>query len=428
MLLVYIRHMEKTKIINFGCRLNKFEGQVIEKLLNNQSENQEMVIVNSCAVTSETERQVKQTIRRIKKANPNQKLVLTGCAAQIHPKEYEAMSEVDLVLGNLEKFTPQNYTRQANIVGNIMDIREISPHLAIDTETARSFIMIQQGCDHRCSFCIIPFGRGNNRSVQPEVICQAIRAQIHDSQIQEIVLTGVDIMSYGNDKDNIKDMNLPKLVRYIFHEVPELKFLRLSSLDPAFIDDELIALYEHEPRMQPSVHLSLQSGDAMILKRMKRRHTPSQAQKIIAKLRNLSRKITIGADIIAGFPTESDEMHENTKNFLIANKIEFLHVFPYSQRLGTPAARIPNQVPISIRKQRAQEIRQIGENNLNEVYQKRLGQKDSVLIEQDNRARSPEYFEVALDAAFTKGAIIPIIYTGIANNRLTATAINGGAS
>ena len=354
------------KVINFGCRLNNFEGKKIEELL--PQKNKPVIVINSCAVTNETERQVRQTIRKIKKKNPNSKLVLTGCAAQISPSNYKQMKEVDHLVDNINKLKPEAWNnifdenKEDIFIKDIFDeINDATPTLQGESHKARQSLVIQQGCNHRCTFCIIPFGRGNNRSFDPQFLINEVKRNV-DNGVKEIVLTGVDISDYGSDFNNHYCMS--ELIMDILNET-KLKRIRLSSIDCVEIDKHFDQVIQ-DPRVMPHLHLSIQAGDNMILKRMKRRHNADDVRNFVQRCRSLRKDITFGADIIAGFPTETEEMFYNTYKLLKECKISHLHIFPFSPKENTPAARMP-QLQKSIIKQRAQKLRQLGEELLDEV-------------------------------------------------------------
>ena len=354
------------KVINFGCRLNNFEGKKIEELL--PQKGKPVIVINSCAVTNETERQVRQTIRKIKKQNPNSKLVLTGCAAQISPSDYKQMKEVDHLVDNINKLKPEAWNnifeenKEDIFIKDMFDeVNDAAPTLQGESHKARESLVIQQGCNHRCTFCIIPFGRGNNRSFDPQFLINEVKRNV-DSGVKEIVLTGVDISDYGSDFDNHYCMS--ELIMDILNET-KLKRIRLSSIDCVEIDKHFDQVIQ-DPRVMPHLHLSIQAGDNMILKRMKRRHNADDVRNFVQRCRSLRKDITFGADIIAGFPTETEEMFYNTYKLLKECKISHLHIFPFSPKENTPAARMP-QLQKSIIKQRAQELRQLGEELLDEV-------------------------------------------------------------
>lgn len=372
------------KVINFGCRLNNFEGKKIEELLPKQQNESSVIVINSCAVTNETERQVRQTIRKVKKKNPNSKLILTGCAAQISPSTYSQMDEVDLLIDNISKLKPETWinlfdeNQEGQFISDIFEkYDDADPALNDESLGPRESLVIQQGCNHRCTFCIIPFGRGNNRSFDPGFLIKEV--QRHVSQgVKEIVLTGVDISDYGSDFDTHYCMS--NLILDILDKT-DLERLRLSSIDCAEIDDHFDEVLIN-PRVMPHLHLSLQSGDNMILKRMKRRHNADDIKKFVSHCRNLRNEITFGADIIAGFPTETDEMFRNTYELLKNCNISHLHIFPFSPKKNTPAARMP-QLEKSIIKKRALELRVLGDELISKI-KKDLISPRKILIEEIN--------------------------------------------
>ncbi len=328
------------EVLTFGCRLNAYESEVMRGLAATADDT---IIVNTCAVTTEAERQARQTIRRISRERPEAKIVVTGCAVQIAPAAWANLPNVARVVGNVEKLKPETWTSNSlSLVSDISTARETSAHLVTEfAHRARAFVQVQQGCDHRCTFCIIPFGRGPNRSVPIGLIAEQVRTLVHQGY-QEVVLTGVDITSFGSDLPG--KPTLGQMMRRVLAAVPEIPRLRLSSIDPAAIDRDLWDLIAEEPRLMPHLHLSLQAGSDIVLKRMRRRHLRAQALEIIQKARSLRPGIAIGADLIAGFPTETDAAFEETLQFVKEAAIPYLHVFPYSERPGTPAARMP-QVP-----------------------------------------------------------------------------------
>ena len=347
--------MPGIEVITLGCRLNAFESEVIRREAS-AAGLEDTVIVNTCAVTAEAERQARQAIRRARREHPTARLIVTGCAAQIAPERYAGMAEVDQVLGNLAKLRVESYRAAGPriAVDDIMAVRETAAHLVDGFQgRVRGFVEVQQGCDHRCTFCIIPFGRGNNRSVPAGVVVAQVRAQV-ERGLAEVVLTGVDITGYGRDLPGRS--SLGQLVRRVLNLVPELKRLRLSSLDPAEIDDALWRAIAEEPRLMPHLHLSIQSGDDLILKRMKRRHSRAQALEAARRARAIRPEIVLGADIIAGFPTEDEAMAARTLAFVEEAGLDLLHVFPFSPRPGTPAARMP-QVPKALVRERAARLR-----------------------------------------------------------------------
>lgn len=387
--------MSAPEIVTFGCRLNAFESEIMRDHAA-AAGLERAVIFNTCAVTAEAERQARQAIRRVRRADPEARIIVTGCAAQIDPARYAAMPEVDRVIGNAEKleaasFLPSDTTPIA--VNDIMSARATAPHLIAGFKgRARAFVQVQNGCDHRCTFCIIPYGRGNNRSVPLGEIAAQARALIAGGT-RELVLTGVDLSSYGRDLPGKPDLG--QAVRRLLAAVPELRRLRLSSLDPAVIDADLKSLIADEPRLMPHIHLSVQAGDDMILKRMKRRHNRADILNLTAELRALRPGIALGADLIAGFPTESDKMFAGTLRLITEAGLTWLHVFPYSPRAGTPAARMP-QLPRSLIRERAALLRQAGDAAVIEFLDSQVGRVQDILVEKADSGRSVHYAPVRL--------------------------------
>jgi threonylcarbamoyladenosine tRNA methylthiotransferase MtaB len=403
-------------IINLGCRLNLAEGETIRALLGER----DTIVVNSCAVTNAAVRQTRQAIRRARKARPEAELVVTGCAAQIDPASFAAMPEVDRVIGNGEKLTYSAWKAAAPVlVGDIMRVRETSPHLATSFDGhARAFVEVQNGCDHRCTFCAIPLGRGNSRSVPAGAAIDRI-AMLVDAGHREVVLTGVDLTSYGPDLPGAP--TLGQLVERILHHVPRLERLRLSSLDSIEIDDRLFALVTQEPRVMPHLHLSLQAGDDMVLKRMKRRHSRAQAVAIVERLKTARPEIAIGADLIAGFPTESEAMFANTLALIADCDIVHAHIFPYSPRTATPAARMP-QVEPEIRKARAARLREAAAARRSAWLRSLVGTTQAVLVERPgDRGHAGNFADVRLSAPIEIGAIAPATITNVENGALIGT-------
>ena len=406
--------MKDPEIKTYGCRLNFYESEVIRKYAKDNNL-QNHIFINSCAVTNKTIADLKNEIRKVKKENQQSQVVLTGCAAQIHKKDFEAMSEVDSIIGNKEKLESSTYktiresNKTVNLVGDIFENEQaISPIISKVKNRIRGFVQIQNGCDHRCTFCIIPYGRGNSRSVDPKNIIKQIKLLL-EKNYKEIVLTGVDLTSYGSDFEN--KISLSKLVKTILNRLPQLNRLRLSSLDIAEIDDELINLYGSEKRLLPHIHLSLQAGDNMILKRMKRRHSREDAINAIERIRAVRPDIVFGADLIAGFPTETEEMFLNSVRLIDECNITFLHVFPFSPRDGTPAARMP-QLDREIIKKRAKILRNIGERKITEHYDKLKNKEINLIVESQNQGRSDTFAKVFLDESFEAGKIIKMLVTG----------------
>ena len=393
------------EVVTFGCRLNAYESEVIKQKAQSAGVSN-AVIFNSCAVTKEAERQLSQAIRRTAKEKPNVKIIVTGCAAQIHPEKYSNMPEVHKVIGNNEKLKSASYNFQDTekiAVNDIMSVKETAGHLVEGFEgKTRGFLQVQNGCNHRCTFCIIPYGRGNSRSIPiGEIASQA--SKLVANGYKELVLTGVDITDYGKDLPG--SPTLGQMIRRLLAQVPELKRLRLSSIDVAEIDDDLLRLIENEARLMPHLHLSLQAGDNMILKRMKRRHSREQVLDFCEKARRLRPDMTFGADIIAGFPTETEEMFLNTLNIVSEAELINLHVFPYSERDGTPAARMP-QVDKKIRKERAEKLREAGKLMLEKNIISQAGKTLSVLMESENFGRAEDFTPVKFTSELQPGRIV----------------------
>ena len=445
---------DNNQIVTFGCRLNAYESEAIKEALK-KTDQKNLIVFNSCAVTSEAERELRQAVRRARKNNPEAKIVVTGCAAQIDPQKYAKMAEVDLVLGNVEKSNPQSYgllsqqipkqvqddedfgkislhhhpelafesiidiaskdishkdrlffenrNAAANFlttnetskikVNDIMSVRETAPQLVSYFENqTRAFLEIQNGCNHRCTFCIIPFGRGNSRSVAFGEIVEQAKKMVALGH-KEIVLTGVDISGYGEDL--AAPITLSKMIKRFLKLVPELPRLRLSSIDVAEIDEEFFDILKNEPRFMPYLHLSVQSGDDMILKRMKRRHSSKQVLDFCARARQIRPEITFGCDIIAGFPTETDEMFENSVRLIEQAQIIFTHIFPYSKREGTPAAKMP-QVNGAIIKERAKILREAGERQLKKYLANQIGKEFKVLVEKNFSGKTENFLDVKI--------------------------------
>jgi threonylcarbamoyladenosine tRNA methylthiotransferase MtaB len=406
-------------LITFGCRLNAYESEVMRAIARDAGLS-DTIIVNTCAVTQEAERQARKAIRKARRERPTARIIVTGCAAQIDPDKFAAMVEVDQILGNEEKLKPASFmaTDGPRVrVNDIMSIGETAGHLIEGFEgRARAFVQVQQGCDHRCTFCIIPFGRGNSRSVPAGEVVAQTRKLVRRGY-REVVLSGVDITAYGADLPG--QPTLGQMARRLLAAVPELPRLRLSSLDPAEVDDDLLELIATEQRLMPHLHLSLQSGDDMILKRMKRRHSRAQAIAFCRTVRALRPGIVFGADLIAGFPTETEAMFENTHELIAALGLSYLHVFPFSPRPGTPAAAMP-QVPPHIRKRRAQRLRASGAEALDRFLMSRIGATADILVESPGTGRSEHYAPVSLSSAIAPGSIVRAMITGARDGRLIA--------
>ena len=413
------------QVVTLGCRLNAYEGQVIREQAR-EAGLDDAVIVNTCAVTGEAVRQARQTIRRLRRDNPGARLVVTGCAAQVEPETFAEMAEVDLVLGNAEKVDAAQWRRIAGAndfgvaeaekvrVNDIMTVREHTPHM-IDclSERTRAFIQVQNGCDHRCTFCIIPFGRGNARSVPVGDSVEQVKRVVAAGH-REVVLTGVDLTSYGPDLPG--SPRLGTLVQAILRHVPDLPRLRLSSIDSIEADPALMDCMG-EARLMPHLHLSLQSGDDMILKRMKRRHLRDDAIKFCEDVRARRSDIVFGADLIAGFPTETDAMHAQSLALLEECGLTWLHIFPFSPRKGTPAAKMP-PVDGGAIKARAAELRLAGEERRRAYLNSRIGQRERVLVERDDMGRTEGFAEVRFSEPQAQGDIVEVVVTGTDGERL----------
>jgi threonylcarbamoyladenosine tRNA methylthiotransferase MtaB len=411
--------MSGLEVITMGCRLNAAESEAMRLLAAGEDD---LIIVNSCAVTNEAVRHTRQAIRKAKRARPDSRLVVTGCAAQIDPSAFAAMPEVARVLGNREKFDLGSLlgTTEGIQVSDIMAVRDTAPHLVTGfAERARAFVEVQNGCDHRCTFCIIPYGRGNSRSVPAGLVVDRIKA-LADEGFAEVVLTGVDITSYGPDLPG--DVSLGQLVERILKLVPSLPRLRLSSLDSVEIDDRLFDIITGEQRMMPHLHLSLQAGDDMILKRMKRRHSRAQAVETVVRLKERRPEIAIGADLIAGFPTETEEMAENSHKLIDDCDIVFGHIFPFSPRSGTPAARMPQVDPILV-KERARRLREASGRRKTAWLHSLVGTCQQVLVErQDGSAHCANFAPVRLRGGGSPGALMTTRILGVDGDRLVGEA------
>ena len=391
-------------IVTFGCRLNAYESEVIRRRAAEDGLS-DAVVFNTCAVTNEAVRQARQAIRKARRERPGARLIVTGCAAQIDPAAFAAMPEVDLVLGNAEKSAPGALLETAARVrvNDIMSVRETAGHLIGGLqERARAYVEVQNGCDHRCTFCIIPYGRGNSRSVPAGTVVDQVRG-LAAAGYAEVVLTGVDLTSWGADLPGAP--TLGQLVARILKLAPDLARLRLSSIDAAEIDPDLMRCLADEPRLMPYLHLSLQAGDDLILKRMKRRHLRADALALVAEVRAARPDVAFGADLIAGFPTETDEAFENTLALVDEAGLSFLHVFPYSPRPGTPAARMP-PVPRPVVKARAARLRAAGDAALARHLDRQVGRTVRALVEKPGVARAEDFTEIAFDGEAAPGTVI----------------------
>ena len=398
------------EVVTFGCRLNAYESEAIRARAAEDGL-QDAVVFNTCAVTGEAVRQARQAIRKARRLRPGARLIVTGCAAQIDPAGFAAMPEVDLVLGNAEKAAPGAYlASEARVkVNDIFSVKETAGHL-IDglKDRARAYVEVQNGCDHRCTFCIIPYGRGNSRSAGAGEVVEQIR-RLAAQGYKEVVITGVDITSWGKDLPGRP--TLGQLVARILKLVPELPRLRLSSIDAAEIDADLMRVIAEDERLQPHLHLSLQAGDDMILKRMKRRHSRADGLRLIETVRRARPDTAFGADLIAGFPTETEAMFDNTLALVDEAGLSYLHVFPFSPRPGTPAAKMPQVVRATV-KARAERLRQAGDEALRRHLQARVGRTVHGLVERDGLARAEDFTEVAFEGLAQPGQIVALSITG----------------
>ncbi|MCK4861116.1 MAG: tRNA (N(6)-L-threonylcarbamoyladenosine(37)-C(2))-methylthiotransferase MtaB [Rhodobacteraceae bacterium] len=409
----------------FGCRLNAYETEAMREL-GVDAGLDDAIVINTCAVTSEAVRTAKQRIRKLRRENPDARMIVTGCAAQTEPKTFADMPEVDLVLGNLEKMQGDTWNSLAKpnfigktekiMVNDIMAATETAGHLIDGFGTrARAYVQVQNGCDHRCTFCIIPYGRGNSRSVPAGVVVEQIQRLV-DKGFNEIVLTGVDMTSWGADLP--AQPKLGDLVQRILRLVPDLPRLRISSIDSIEADPALIDAIASEHRLMPHLHLSLQAGDNMILKRMKRRHTREDAIQFCEDMRKARPDIIYGADIIAGFPTETDEMFENSLRLIKDCGLTWLHIFPYSAREGTPAARMPAVHGATI-KERAARLREAGEARVQSHLKSQIGTQHNILMESTHMGRTEAFTEVHFETPQDIGQIVTFTITGQNGKQLT---------
>lgn len=406
--------MSGPEIITLGCRLNFAESEAMRGLAAGEDD---LVIVNSCAVTNEAVRQTRQAIRRAKRARPSARVVVIGCAAQVEPEMFAAMPEVSRVLGNREKFDFRSFLADAERVrvSDIMQVRETAPHLVSGfSERSRAFVEVQNGCDHRCTFCIIPYGRGNSRSVPAGLVVERIKALVGEG-FKEVVLTGVDVTSYGPDLPGAP--TLGQLIERILRHVPDLPRLRLSSLDCIEMDDRLFDLATSEPRFMPHLHMSFQAGDDMVLKRMKRRHMRRDAVETVARLKAKRPEIAIGADLIAGFPTESEEMAQNSLRLIDECDVVMGHIFPFSPKRGTPAALMP-QVPPEIARLRARRLREACAVRKAAWLEGLVGTRQKVLVEREDGSGHCENFAPLRVSSFPVGEIVEVEVAAVENGTL----------
>ncbi len=415
------------EVVTFGCRLNTHESEAMRQAAERAGQ-RDLVIVNSCAVTAEAVKQARQTIRRLARDNPARRIVVTGCAAQTEPETFAAMPEVTQVLGNAEKMRagtwqaipdndPLRPATERVIVNDIMTVRDTAPQMIDAIEgRARAIVQVQNGCDHRCTFCIIPFGRGNSRSSGMGEVVEQVKRLVGNGY-REIVITGVDITSYGHDLPGRP--RLGTLLKQIIRHVPDLDRLRLSSIDSIEADDDLMEMIATEKRLMPHLHLSLQAGDNMILKRMKRRHTRDDAIRFCEDVRKLRPGVVFGADIIAGFPTEDEAMFENSLRLVEDCGLTHLHVFPYSPRKGTPAARMPQVAHAAIR-ERARRLREAGTTRLARHLDRQVGSALHVLTERGGTGRAEDFTAVRLPQDFPPGELRMLAITGHDGQKLIA--------
>ncbi len=408
-------------IVTFGCRLNAYESEIMRAHAVEAGLGGALVF-NTCAVTKEAVRQAEQAIRKARRAHPGRRIIVTGCAAQTEPERFAGMAEVDHVIGNGEKLKLESLKALAVAggprvaVNDIMSVRETASHLIAGFGgRVRAYVEVQNGCDHRCTFCIIPYGRGPSRSVPAGEVVARIRAMVETGN-KEIVLTGVDITAYGAGLPG--DMTLGKLVQKVLKLVPELPRLRLSSIDSIEADPALMEAIASEPRLMPHVHVSLQAGHDLTLKRMKRRHRRADVIAFADQLRKARPDVVLGADLIAGFPTETEEMFQGSLDIVEECELTYLHVFPYSARTGTPAARMP-QVPGNVIHERAKRLRAVGEAALGRFHAGEIGANRRVLVESQGLARTPQFAEVTVDPSMTLGSFADVRIVGRSGARLT---------
>ncbi|ORE89907.1 tRNA (N(6)-L-threonylcarbamoyladenosine(37)-C(2))-methylthiotransferase MtaB [Aurantimonas sp. 22II-16-19i] len=424
------------EIVSFGCRLNTYEAAVMKREAEEAGLGEDArgaIVFNTCAVTAEAVRQARQQIRKARRENPDARIVVTGCAAQTEPGRFAGMDEVDAVIGNMEKLSAETYARLPDFgvsaeekvrVNDIMSVTETAGHMIDAIEgRSRAIVQIQNGCDHRCTFCIIPFGRGNSRSVPMGAVVEQMKRLV-DTGYNEVVLSGVDMTSWGADLPGTP--RLGDLVQAILRHVPGLKRLRLSSIDSIEADEALIEAIASEPRFMPHLHLSLQAGDDMILKRMKRRHSRDDSIRFCAEIRARRPDIVFGADIIAGFPTETEAMFENSLAIVEACGLTFLHVFPFSPREGTPAARMP-QLEKSVIKARAARLRAAGEEAHAAHLARLVGSRQSVLVEREGLGRAENFTLCQIDCGLP-GEVVDTIITGAADGALVARRMPAGGN
>jgi threonylcarbamoyladenosine tRNA methylthiotransferase MtaB len=420
--------MSDPTVITMGCRLNAHESDVAAAHAR-AAGLRDLVVVNTCAVTSEAVRQAAQMVRRVRRERPEARIMVTGCAAELEPARFAAIAGVDAVIGSAEKLDRETYFALARANDQLVRTGDASSKPAVGRPApgpaprTRAILAVQNGCDHRCTFCIIPFARGPSRSMPVREAVDSVRRYVAAGH-REVVLTGVDLTSYGTEADGIPALG--RLVRSILRGVPDLARLRLSSIDPAEVDAELIGCFAEEERLMPHLHLSLQSGDDIILKRMKRRHSRDDAIRFTERLRSVRPGIVFGADLIAGFPTETEERFENTLGTIDACGLTYLHIFPYSPRPGTPAVRMP-QLPCEIVMARAARLREEARDRLNVFLSSEVGQVRDVLVERGGTGRTQRYAEVVLQGQPTAGSILDVKIIGHDGARLIGEPVSVGS-
>ena len=396
------------KTVTFGCRINTYESALIKQIAGDLDN---VIVVNTCAVTAEAERQCRQTIRKLRKENPNDLLIVTGCAAQLHPEVYASMPEVDRVIGNREKITREALMADDKVwVGDISNADFDIPVVTDFEGRTRAFIQVQQGCNHACTFCIVRQVRGRNKGISPEQVVKQAQTFV-DNGYSELVLTGIDVTSYP--------YGFSDLVEKVLKEVPNLKRLRFGSVDPAGVDDKLISLFGKYDILMPHIHLSVQSGDNLILRRMGRRHKREDVINLAKRLRTVRPGFVLGSDFITGFPTETDEMFQNTLDLVREAEIILLHVFPFSVRPGTPSAKM-EMVDVHLRRERARLLREEGNELLQKYLKSQLGKTSKVLVEKDGQGFNEHYISTKINALCQAGQIIDVINEGVSDNGFVA--------
>ncbi|MBP5534770.1 MAG: tRNA (N(6)-L-threonylcarbamoyladenosine(37)-C(2))-methylthiotransferase MtaB [Alphaproteobacteria bacterium] len=396
------------KIVTFGCRINTYESALINQIAGDLDD---IIVVNTCAVTAEAERQCRQTIRKLRKENPTAKLIVTGCAAQLHPEIYADMPEVDRVIGNREKITREALMADDKVLVGDVSNADFDIPIVTDFEgRTRAFIQVQQGCDHACTFCVVRQVRGRNKGILPEQVIKQAQTFVGNGY-SELVLTGIDVTSYP--------YGFSDLVEKVLKEVPGLKRLRFGSMDPAGVDDKLIDLFGKYDVLMPHMHLSVQSGDNLILRRMGRRHKRETVIELAQKLRAVRPGFVLGSDFITGFPTETKEMFQNTLDLVRQTEIILLHVFPFSVRPGTPSAKM-EMVDVHERRERAHQLRELGNELLQKYLNTQIGKTAKVLVEKDGQGFNEHYIPTKLNGSYQSGQILSVINEGVSDNGFVA--------